>query len=107
MPHSFTSLPVRGALHVDAIEPTSTHDLRESRSIHFHEAARATITALSRTSAIVSGYIVRSWIAKLVICASGKARPMQSASTTGRPSTAPAINGLSGLPLADVTRRDR
>src|SRR5438874_831140 len=98
MPHSFTSLPVRGALHVDAIEPTSTHALRERRSIHFQEAARAMITALSRTSASVSGYIVRSWIAKLVICASGKARPIQSASTTGSPSTAAAMKGCSALP---------
>ena len=98
MPHSFTSLPVRGALQVDAIDPTSTQALRERRSIHFQEAARATTTALSRTSARVSGYIVRSWIAKLVICASGNARPMQSASTTGRPSTAAAMKGWSELP---------
>ena len=82
--HSFTSLPVRGALHVDAMEPTSTHALRLIRSIHFQLAARATTTALSRTSTRVSGYICRSWMAKLVICASGNARPMQSASTTGQ-----------------------
>ena len=78
IPHSFTSLPVRGALQVDAIEPTATHAVRESRSIHFQLSARATITALFRTSTSVSGYICRSWMAKLVICASGNARPMLS-----------------------------
>ena len=77
-------MPVRGALHVEAMEPTSTHALRLIRSIHFQLAARATTTALSRTSASVSGYMRKSWMAKLVICASGNARPMQSASTTGR-----------------------
>jgi hypothetical protein len=40
----------------------------------------------------------REWMAKLVICASGKARPMQSASTTGRASTAAAMKGWSALP---------
>ncbi len=57
--HSLTSLPVRGALQVDAIEPTSTQALRLIRSIHFQVAARATTTALSRTSARVSGYILQ------------------------------------------------
>src|SRR2546428_109836 len=75
MAHSLTSLPVRGALQVEAMEPTATQAVRESRSIHFHEAARATTTALSRTSTRVSGYIWRSWMAKLVICASGAENP--------------------------------
>ena len=110
MAHSLTSLPVRGALHVEAMEPTATQAVRESRSIHFHEAARATTTALSRTSTSVSGYIWRSWMAKLVICASGKARPMQSASTTGRPRRAAAMKGWSELPppiSRDMTARKR
>src|SRR5215831_13472099 len=109
MPHSLTSLPVRGALQVEAMEPTATQAVRESRSIHFQDAARATTTALSRTSTRVSGYIWRSWIAKLVICASGKARPMQSASTTGRPSMAAAMKGWSELPppiSRDMTARN-
>ena len=55
--HSFTSRPVRGALQVEAMAPTSTQALRLIRSIHFQLAARATTTALSRTSASVSGYI--------------------------------------------------
>src|SRR5207237_8465106 len=93
MPHSFTSLPVRGALHVPAMEPTATQAVRDSRSIHFHDWARATITALSRTSASVSGYIGRSWIANEVIFASGNARPMQSPSTTGTPRSAAAMDG--------------
>ena len=50
-----TSAPVRGALQVAAIEPTSTQALRLMRSIHFQLAARATITALSRTSTRVNG----------------------------------------------------
>jgi len=29
-------------LHVAAIDPTATQAVRDSRSIHFHEAARAT-----------------------------------------------------------------
>ncbi len=56
MPHSLTSRPVRGALHVAATEPTSVHTLRLSRSIHFQLATRETTTALSRTSASVRGY---------------------------------------------------
>ena len=107
--HSFTSLPVRGALHVEAMEPTSTHALRLIRSIHFQLAARATTTALSRTSARVSGYIFRSWMAKLVICASGNARPMQSASTTGRSIRAAAMKGWMELPppiSSDITARN-
>src|SRR2546429_10011518 len=100
MPHSFTSLPVRGALHVPAMEPTATHAVRDSRSIHVHDCARATMTALSRTSASVSGYIGRSWIAKEVIFASGKARPMQAPSTTGRPSKAAALDGWDGVAAA-------
>jgi hypothetical protein len=107
--HSFTSLPVRGALHVEAMEPTSTHALRLIRSIHFQLAARATTTALSRTSARVSGYIVKSWMAKLVIWASGNARPMQSASTTGRSSLAAAMKGWMALPppiSSDITARN-
>ena len=55
--HSLTSRPVRGALQVDAMEPTSTQTLRLIRSIHFQLAARETTTALSRTSARVRGYI--------------------------------------------------
>src|SRR5262249_32999555 len=109
MPHSLTSLPVRGALQVEAMEPTATQAVRESRSIHFHDAARATTPALSRTSTRVSGYIWRSWMAKLVICASGKARPMQSASTTGSPSMAAAMKGWSELPppiSSDMTARN-
>ena len=96
--HSLISLPVRGALQVEAIEPTSTQALRLMRSIHFQEAARATTTALSRTSARVSGYILRSWMAKLVIWASGNARPMQSPSMTGRSSIAAPMNGWIELP---------
>src|SRR5215468_10334759 len=107
MPHSLTSLPVRGALQVEAIEPTSTHALRERRSIHFQEAARATTTALSRTSTSVSGYIVRSWIAKLVICASGNARPMQSPSTTGRSQLGRRHERLQRVATADLERHDR
>ena len=96
--HSFTSFPVRGALQVAAMEPTATQAVRERRSIHFHDAARATTTAFSRTSTSVSGYIGRSWMANEVICASGKARPMQSASTTGRSRRAAAMNGWMALP---------
>jgi hypothetical protein len=110
MPHSLTSLPVRGALQVPAMEPTATQAVRERRSIHFHDSARATITALSRTSASVSGYIGRSWMANDVICASGNARPMQSPSTTGRPSRAAAMKGWIELPppiSSDMTARKR
>ena len=80
------------------MEPTATQAVRESRSIHFQLSARATITALSRTSTSVSGYMRRSWMAKLVIWASGNARPMQSASTTGRSRSAAAMKGWSALP---------
>ena len=107
--HSLISLPVRGALQVEAMEPTSTQALRLMRSIHFQLAARATTTALSRTSARVSGYICRSWMAKLVIWASGNARPMQSPSTTGRSSIAAAMKGWMELPppiSSDITARN-
>ena len=67
MPCVFTSAPVRGALQVAAIEPTSVQTLRLMRSIHFQLAARATMTSLSRMSARVSGNIGRSAMAKLVI----------------------------------------
>ena len=98
MAQSLISWPVRGALQVEAMEPTSTQALRLMRSIHFQEAARATTTALSRTSARVSGYMRRSWMAKLVIWASGKARPMQSPSITGRSSIAAPMKGWMELP---------
>src|SRR2546427_11489947 len=88
---SLISLPVRGALQVAAMEPTATQAVRERRSIHFHDAARATTTALWRTSTSVSGYILRAWMAKDVIWASGNARPMQSPSTTGRARRAAAL----------------
>ena len=107
--HSLISLPVRGALQVEAMEPTSTHALRLIRSIHFQLAARATTTALSRTSASVSGYMRRSWMAKLVIWASGNARPMQSPSMTGRFIIAAAMNGWIELPppiSSDITARN-
>src|SRR6267142_1428782 len=39
MAHSLISLPVRGALQVEATEPTSTQALRLMRSIHFQLAA--------------------------------------------------------------------
>ncbi len=97
MPHSLTSFPVRGALQVAATEPTSTQALRLNRSIHFQLAARATMTSLSRTSARVRGNGERPPIAKLVIWASGNARPIASASTTGRPSTAAARKGWSAF----------
>src|SRR5262245_2774673 len=106
---SLIPLPVRGALQVDPIEPTSTQSLRLIRSIHFQDAARDTTTALSRTSARVSGYIRRSWIAKLVIWASGNARPMQSPSITGRSSIAAPMNGWMELPppiSSDIRARD-
>src|SRR5207253_10818270 len=109
MAHSFTSLPVRGALHVPAMEPTATQAVRESRSIHFHVAARGTTTPLSRTSASVSGQGRRSWIANDVIWASGNARPIASASTTGLPSRAAAMNGWMALPppiSTDITARN-
>ena len=105
--HSLISLPVRGALQVEAMEPTSTQALRLMRSIHFQDAARATTTALSRTSASVSGYIWRSWMAKLVIWASGNARPMQSPSITGRSSIAARHEGLDGVAAADLERHHR
>ena len=92
------------------MEPTSTQTLRLIRSIHFQLAARETITALSRTSARLRGYIWRSWMAKLVIWASGNARPMQSASTTGRSSMAAAMKGWMALPppiSSDITARNR
>ncbi len=106
-PHSLTSRPVRGALQVEAIEPTSTQALRLIRSIHFQLAARATITALSRTSASVSGYIGRSSMAKLVIWASGNARPMQSPSTTGTSSSAAGHERLDRVAAADLERHHR
>ncbi len=52
----------------------------------------------------------RSWIAKLVICASGNARPMQSASTTGRRSRAAAMKGCREFPppiSSDMMARKR
>ncbi len=70
-PHALTSAAVRGALHVAATEPTSAQTFRLIRSIHFQLAARETTTALSRTSASVSGNGRRSPIAKLECCASG------------------------------------
>ncbi len=48
-------------------------------------------------------------MAKLVICASGNARPMQSASTTGRSSRAAAMKGWIELPppiSSDMTARN-
>jgi len=97
-------------LQVAAIEPTATQAVRDRRSIQGHDAARATTTALSRTSTSVSGYIGRSWMASDVIWASGKARPMQSASTTGRSSRAAAMRGWIALPppiSSDMIARNR
>ena len=48
-------------------------------------------------------------MAKLVIWASGNARPMQSASTTGRSSSAAAMKGWMELPppiSSDITARN-
>ena len=63
-PQSLTSRPVRGALQVADVEPTSVQTLRDMRSIHFQLAALATIASLSRQSTSVSGYICRSPMAK-------------------------------------------
>ena len=71
MPQSFTSRPVRGALQVEAIEPTSTHIFRDRRSIHFQDGTLATIPSTPRGSTSESGQGFRSPTAKLVICASG------------------------------------
>ncbi len=92
------------------MEPTSVQTLRLTRSIHFQLAARATITSLSRMSARVSGNIGSSAMAKLVICASGKARPIASASTTGSPVRAATSSGWNALPppiSTDITARNR
>ena len=83
--HRRTSPPVRGALQVAAMEPTSVTAARPSRSCHFQLAARSTTTMLSRMSARQNGKLRSPAMAKVVIWASGNARPMQSASSTGSP----------------------
>jgi hypothetical protein len=55
MPQSLTSRPVRGALHVEAIEPYSTQILRLTRSIHFQLGTFSTIDSRPRQSTVVSG----------------------------------------------------
>ena len=67
------------------------------------------ITSMPRTSYSTSGSIGRPAMAKLVIWPSGKARPIESASTTGRPVTAATISGCRALvpPISpDMTARN-
>ena len=70
MPCSLTSAPLR-VLQVAAVEPISTTTLRLRRSTQVADAARVTMTSLSRMSATASGYMGRPRTAKLVIWASG------------------------------------
>ena len=55
MPHSFTSRPVRGALHVAAVEPTSVQIFRLTRSIHFQVGTLDTTVSTPLGSAKVRG----------------------------------------------------
>src|ERR1700726_2203965 len=64
-------------------------------------------TSLPRGSIEVSGDGERLPTAKLVICASGYALPMASASTTGIPRCAAASSGCMPLPPADLDRHHR
>src|SRR3990167_9612347 len=83
MPHFLTSAPVLGALQVDAMEPYSVQILRLTRSIHFQVGTLSTTDSRPRTSTVVSGEGARSATATDVICSSGYARPIMSASITG------------------------
>jgi hypothetical protein len=101
MPQRFTSAPVRGALQVDATEPTSTQILRLTRSIHFQvvtlhdDSPPRTSTVGEWAAARAAG---RRW-RRLVICASGKARPMHVGVDHRNASRwAAAISGWMALP---------
>jgi hypothetical protein len=71
--------------------------LRVICSIQVQSTAEVMITLLSRMSIMVQGWAGRSRIAKVVMSARGKARPMASQSTTGSPSREPARNGWKPL----------
>ena len=55
------------------------------------------ITTLPRLSARAMGLAGTPPMAKVSICSSGKARPIPSPSTTGRPSCRPQMSGFSAL----------
>ena len=57
MPHSLTSRPVRGALAVGAVLPSTVQTARLMRSTHFGLSAWVTTTALPRTSPTAIGNI--------------------------------------------------
>ena len=102
--HSLISLPVRGALQVEAMEPTSTHALRLMRSIHFQLAARATTTALSRTSARVSGYILQIVDGEAGHLGLGERAPHAVAVDDGQVQQGRGHEGLDGVAAADLER---
>jgi len=94
-------------LHVAAIEPDL--DARPARE-PLHPLPRrrpGDDDGVVATSMSVSGYMRRSWMAKLVICASGKARPMQSAVHDGKAKERGSEEGLERVAAADLERHDR
>ena len=99
-----TSRPLRGAEQVAAIEPSSVQAVRPMRSVQTWSTARLMISRLLRMSAMAKGVSDNPLIAKLAIWASGKARPMVSASTMGISISAPTSNGsiAFSLPISMV-----
>ena len=71
MPHFLISAPVRGGVHIEAVEPYSTQILRATRSVHFAFGVLCTMLSSPRTSTRLIGQGARPPIAVEVICPSG------------------------------------
>ena len=105
-PQSLTSRPVRGALQVNAREPSSMHTRRLIRSTQTQSSASVITMPLPRMSHRLNGAQDSAPTAKLVWNTAGKARPMPSPSITGKSIRAATNSGWIALPppiSSDIT----